>query len=85
MKEVQPKQQVSIDDRYLDLRGLSQYSSLGVGTLREYLKQGMPHYKLPGKILIKKSEFDRWLEQFKSDERENLDALVEDAISSLKN
>jgi excisionase family DNA binding protein len=73
-------------DGYLDLRGLSAYSSLAVPTLRDYIHRGtLPHYKLPGKIIVKRSEFDRWLEQFKVDQRESLDTLVEDALSSLKN
>ena len=74
------------DVEYLDLRGLSKYSSVGVGTLRDYLKEGrLPHYKLPGKIIVKKSEFDSWLENYRVDKREDLDDLVDDVIEAMKN
>ena len=54
---------ISLKDQYFDLRGLSAYSALGVGTIRDYLKSGgLPCFKLRGKILIKRSEFDAWIE-----------------------
>ena len=53
------------EDRYLDLKGLATYSSLGVGTIRDYLKQGLPAFKIKGKVLIRKSEFDEWIEGFR--------------------
>ena len=75
----------AFNDRYLDLQKLSEYSSLAVPTLRDYIKRGtLPHYKLLGKIVIKKSEFDGWMEQFKVDKTDELESLVEDAIASLK-
>ena len=70
---------------YLDLRGLSTYASLAIPTLRDYLKEGgLPYYRLRGKILVRRSDFDAWIEQFRVDEKENLDALVEDALCSVK-
>jgi hypothetical protein len=70
----------------LDLRGLSAYSSLGVTTLRGYInrrKNPLPHYRLDGKILVKRDAFDRWLESHKVDDatvRRNVDALIEGLI-----
>ena len=73
-----------LSEQYFDLEGLSVYSSIAVPTLRKYIKgSGLPHYKL-GKILVRRSEFDAWMEQFKGDERESLDTVVEDVLSSLK-
>jgi excisionase family DNA binding protein len=75
----------ALDDRYLDLQKLSEYSSLAVPTLRDYIKRGtLPHYRLLGKIVIKKSEFDGWIQQFRVDKRDDLEDLVEEAISALK-
>ena len=57
-------------DRLLDLKGLSKYSSLGVPTLRDYLRSGgLPYFKLKGKILVRVSEFDGWLESFRVDSK----------------
>lgn len=84
---MQPSERINItEDQFLDLRGLSTYSSLAVPTLREYLKRdSLPHYKLRGKVLIKKSEFDHWLEKYRVDGEKKLNELAEDVIESLKN
>ena len=57
-------QALTFADRYLDLEGLAVYSSLGKTTLRRHMRDsGLPYYKLDGKILVKQSEFDRWMQQ----------------------
>ena len=72
-------------DRLLDLKGLSAYSSLGVPTLRDYLRSGgLPYFKLKGKVLIRLSEFNRWIESFRVEPGQALDDLVNDVIESLK-
>jgi hypothetical protein len=72
-------------EKYLDLRGLAEYSSLAVPTLRDYLRglNPIPHYKLRGKVLVKQSEFDRWMEGFRVD-ASTLDQVVADVLKSLK-
>lgn len=76
---------VSNTDRLLDLRGLSQYSSLGVPTLRDYLRSdGLPHFKLKGKILVRVSEFDGWIESFRVDGKQKLNNIVNDVMESLQ-
>jgi hypothetical protein len=72
-------------DRLLDLKGLSEYSSLGIPTLRDYLRSnGLPHYKLKGKILVRLSEFEQWLESYRVDTNPELSNLVDDVLKSLK-
>ena len=73
------------DDHFLDLKRLSRYSSLAVPTLRDYLRApgGLPHFKVKGKILVKKSEFDSWLEA-KFRIQNNLDDIVDGVLESLK-
>ena len=76
---------VSDTDRLLDLKGLSQYSSMGVPTLRDYLRSdGLPHFKLKGKILVRVSEFDGWLESFRVDGKQKLNRIVNDVMESLQ-
>jgi hypothetical protein len=72
-------------DKYFDLRGLAEYSSLAVPTLRDYLRglDPIPHYKLKGKVLVKQSEFDRWLENFRVD-ASKLEKVVVDVLNSLR-
>jgi len=72
-------------DRLLDLKGLSKYSSLGVPTLRDYLRSdGLPYFRLKGKILVRVSEFNDWLESFRGEGKQKLDGLVNDVMNSLK-
>ena len=72
-------------DRLLDLTGLSEYSSLGIPTLRDYIRSdGLPCFKLKGKILIKLSEFDAWLERYRINQSQDLNNIVDEVINSLK-
>jgi len=76
---------ISLKDQYFDLKGLSVYSSLGVGTLRDYLKSGgLSYFKLRGKILIKRSEFDTWLERYRINQSQELNKIVDEVLSSMK-
>jgi len=75
----------SLEDRLLDLKKLSEYSSLGIPTLRDYLRSnGLPYFKLKGKILVRLSEFNSWLESFRVDTKQDLDNIVDDVLESLK-
>ena len=54
-------------DRYLSLRELAIYSSLSERTLRGYLRSvdhPLPHFRVGGRVLIRRSAFDSWLEIF---------------------
>ena len=64
-------------DPFLSLRALAGYSSLSVRTLRHFIdelppEQALPCYRLPGKLLVRRSEFDAWLEQYRSRGRPSL-------------
>ena len=68
---------------FFDLKNLSIYSSLAIPTLRDYLKSGLPHYRLKGKILVKRVDFEVWLEQFRVDSGSELSTLVEDILEQM--
>jgi len=47
---------------------LAGYSGLSVRTLRTHLRRWLlplPHYHVGGKILVRRSEFDQWIAQFR--------------------
>ena len=72
-------------DRLFDLKSLSQHSCLGVPTLRDYIRScWLPHFKLKGKILVRLSEFDRWLESFRVDTKSDLSNIVDEVLETLK-
>jgi len=76
----------ALTDQYFHLRGLSVYSSMGIATLRDYLRAGdLPHFKLKGKLLIKRSDFDQWLEKYRSsNKKQNLNELIDGILKELK-
>jgi len=56
-------------DEYLTLLQLSSYSKVSPRQLRNYLNlspgQALPCYRPGRKVLIRKSEFDAWLAQYR--------------------
>ena len=76
---------ISLKDQFFDLRGLSAYSSLKVPTIRDYIKSGgLPCFKLKGKLLIKKSEFDQWIENYRLNRKKELSSIVSNVLDSLE-
>lgn len=75
---------IILKDQYFDLQGLSAYCSLKVPTLRDYLKRGLPYFRLKGKILIRKSEFDSWLENYRVNKKQDIKNIVDGVMTSLK-
>ena len=76
---------ITLKDQYFDLKGLSLYSALKIPSLRDYIRyKGLPCFKVKGKILIKKSEFDRWIEGYRVDKKKDLDQLVNGVLKDLK-
>jgi excisionase family DNA binding protein len=63
-------------DPFLSMKAASEYTGLSVRTLRTYLEmapdEALPCYRLPGKILVRRSELDAWLRQFRSRGRPSL-------------
>jgi len=57
-------------DPYLSLVALATYSGLSVRKLRSFLErtppaQALPCYRLAGKVLVRRSDFDRFMEQYR--------------------
>lgn len=69
---------------YLDLPRLAVYASLGVSTIREYIRSGgLPAFKLKGKIVVRRSEFDRWMEGHRFDPARDLDSIADEVLKEL--
>jgi hypothetical protein len=61
-------------DPYLSLRALAAYSGLSARTLYTFLHrnppaQALPCYRLDGKILVRRSDFDAFMTQYRSQGR----------------
>lgn len=85
---LRPPEPAAPDDRYLSLRSLATYAGLSIRTLRGYLGRRhapLPHYRIGGKILVRRSEFDRWASEFKVERPlVDLDAVVSDVVRGLR-
>lgn len=72
---------------YLDLKTLAVYSSSSVRWLRDRLVDKicpLPHHRVEGKILVRRSDFDSWMDHFRTaDTSPGLNTLVDDVLSSL--
>lgn len=75
---------ISLKDQYFDLKGLSVYSAISVGSLRDYIKTGLPAFKVKGKILIKRSEFDQWISRYRINQAQDLNHLVDEVMDTMK-
>ncbi len=71
---------------YLPLKALARYSGLSVRTLRGYLSHPahpLPCYRLGGKVLVKQSEFDAWMERFRAEVVPRVDTIVTEVLGGL--
>jgi excisionase family DNA binding protein len=69
-------------DPFLSLRTLSAYAGLSVRTLRQYLDlppdQALPCYRVGGKILVRRSQFDAWIAPYRTRGRPALVRALQD-------
>jgi len=75
----------ALKDRYFDLSALSEYSMLSVSTLRDHIRRNdLPAFKVKGKLLVRKTEFDEWIERFRYEGARDLDRIADEVIQNLK-
>ena len=75
-----------LDDAYLPLRALADYAGLSVRTLRSLLTHPvhpLPCYRIGVKVLVRRSDFDRWAAQFRAVPPSTVDTLVTEALRGL--
>jgi len=84
-----PKDDVraGVSQMYFSLRGLAVYSGLSNRTLREYLHDRvhpLPHFRIGGKILVKRDDFDQWVTQFRHvTPSVDVGSIVDDVMRSI--
>jgi hypothetical protein len=73
-------------DPFLSLTGLAGYSGLSVRKLRTHLAHvahPLPCYRVGGKILVRRSEFDAWIATYRQRGRVDVDRLVNEVVREL--
>ena len=74
-------------DPFLSLQALASYSGLSVRKLRDYLDdpaRPLPHYRVGGKLLVRRSEFDAWITAYRQRGLLNVDAIVSGVMEDLR-
>jgi len=74
-------------DPFLTLKALSTYSGISVRKLRDHLDDPghpLPHYRVGGKILVRRSDFDTWAAHYRRVGNEDVDRIVRETLRSLK-
>lgn len=73
-------------DPFRPLRALANYSGLSVRKLRDCLENPahpLSHYRVGGKLLVRRSDFDAWIAVYRQRGRADVDAIVAAALRSL--
>ena len=86
-----PREACTIDpgDPYLSLRRLSAYSGVSIRTLRAWIKDALhplPYFRVGGavgKVLVRRSDFDRWMTRHRVEGDADLDALVRGVLDDV--
>ncbi len=77
---------VVVNDAYFTLKRLPAYAGLSERTLRSYLSHPLhplPAYKIGGRVLVRRSEYDSWAARFRVAASSTVDALVGDMMRGL--
>lgn len=73
-------------DPFLSLKALAAYSGLSVRTLRTLLTaptHPLPHYRIGGKLLVRRSEYDAWAARYRQVGRPDVARVVADVLRRL--
>ena len=71
---------------YMPLKALAAYSGLSVRTLRTYLTHPahpLPHFRIGGKILVLRCDYDVWAFHFRASVAPVVDDVVDDIMRSI--
>jgi hypothetical protein len=78
------RRRAPLEDAYLPLPELATYSGLAVRTLERFFNHPvhpLPYYRIGGRIVVKRSEFDDWARFFRhAPEGIDLDAAIDAKI-----
>jgi hypothetical protein len=86
MTVIPPAKDPPAGDAYLSLKELSRYAGFSVRRLRDFLGDPvatLPSYRIGGKVLVKRSEYDAWAQRFRRVSSATLDAVVAELVKDI--
>jgi len=72
------------NDKYLKLKDLSVYSGISIRRLRDFIKDpehSLPCFRMEGMILVRRCEFDSWMEQHFRLRKRDLEQIVDEVVN----
>jgi excisionase family DNA binding protein len=73
-------------DPFLSLKALAAYAGLSVRKLRQHLDDPvhpLPHYRVGGKIVVRRSEFDAWMSAYRQVRAVQVKRIVDEVLGGL--
>jgi excisionase family DNA binding protein len=78
----------TVDREWMSLRELTEYASVSERTLRDWLRRStdaLPGVRVNGKVLIRRSEFDAWLERHRiRPDSVDVGKIVDDVLKGVR-
>lgn len=74
-------------DPFLPLKALATYAGLSVRKLRDLLEDPthpLPSYRVGGKVLVRRSEFDGWIAAYRHHGSARVHAIVDDVLRTIR-
>lgn len=74
-------------DPFLSLRALASYACVSIRKLREHLDDPthpLPHYRIGGKIVVRRSEFDAWIAAYRRVGQADVGGIVDSVMRDLR-
>ena len=72
-----------VTPEYLSLTELAIYASVAKNTLKKWLKDGMPYYKVNRCIRVRVDEFNQWMSRFRGGTSNDLDAIWDQVMKEV--
>lgn len=69
-----------VTPEYLSLTELAIYASVAKNTLKKWLNDGMPYYKVNRCIRVRVDEFNQWMSRFRVGTSKDLDAILDQVM-----
>jgi excisionase family DNA binding protein len=87
MGKVESNSQYRVEREWLDVRALTQYASVSVRTVREWVHRPtnpLPAVQVGNKLLISRTAFDAWLTTHGVQPPQCVSAIVNDVIQRMR-
>lgn len=72
-----------VTPQYLSLAELATYASVSKNTLKAWLNNGMPHYKVNRCLRVRVDEFNQWMNRFRGGTSKDLDTIWDQVMKEV--